>query len=123
MSEVGTEFVALTQTEDVLFGSLCARFGISGPTSYKWLRRYAAEGAAGLANRTRRPQRSPGRTFPEVEQAVPAGEGLKSPPAACTITAILQHLQALDAAPTGVTLSPLLDDHSRYALQLGACPT
>lgn len=33
--------------------ALCARFGISRKTGYKWLERYAAEGVVGLADRSR----------------------------------------------------------------------
>ena len=41
-------------------GAVCRRFGISRPTLRKWLRRYEAEGEAGLRDRSRRPHRSPG---------------------------------------------------------------
>jgi transposase InsO family protein len=49
---------------------LCRRFGISRSNGYKWLRRYVAEGRAGLADRSRRPHRSPNRAAPGVEAAV-----------------------------------------------------
>ena len=38
---------------------LCARYGVSRRVGYKWLARYAAEGAAGLTDRPRRPHGSP----------------------------------------------------------------
>ena len=41
-------------------GAVCRRFGISRPTLRKWLRRYEAEGEAGLHDHNRRPHRSPG---------------------------------------------------------------
>jgi transposase InsO family protein len=44
--------------------------GVSRATAYKWLRRWRAEGLAGLADRSSRPHRSPGRTAAEVEAAV-----------------------------------------------------
>jgi putative transposase len=34
---------------------LCASYGISRPTGYKWVKRYAAQGAAGLYERSRAP--------------------------------------------------------------------
>jgi len=40
-------------------GVVCRRCGISRPTLRKWLRRYQADGTAGLASRSRRPRRSP----------------------------------------------------------------
>ncbi|MDX1502810.1 MAG: IS481 family transposase [Thermoanaerobaculia bacterium] len=37
-------------------------FGLSKRTAYKWLQRYKSEGLGGLADRSSRPRRSPGRT-------------------------------------------------------------
>ena len=45
---------------------LCAQFGISTKTGYKWLARYAAAGPAGLQERSRAPQSCPHRTPPAV---------------------------------------------------------
>jgi transposase InsO family protein len=44
--------------------------GVSVATCYKWLRRYRAEGPAGLADRSCRPHRSPRRLPAEREQAI-----------------------------------------------------
>ena len=41
---------------------LAAQYGISRKTGYKWLDRHAAEGLAGLADRSRRPHASPQAT-------------------------------------------------------------
>ena len=41
---------------------LCRRAGVSRKTAYKWLARYAAEGAAGLSDRTRAPHVQAQRT-------------------------------------------------------------
>jgi transposase InsO family protein len=46
------------------------QFGVSVPTVNKWLRRYAAEGARGLENRSSRPRRSPAATAQELQLAV-----------------------------------------------------
>lgn len=40
----------------------CAALGVSRTTGYKWLRRFEAEGASGLADRSSAPRRSPRRT-------------------------------------------------------------
>lgn len=50
----------LTMTE------LCDQYAISRKTGYKWVARYAAEGRAGLVDRSRRPHQSPGATAPQV---------------------------------------------------------
>ena len=70
MSEHRVEFVALALQPGANRRELCRRFGIAPATAYKWLRRHAAAGPAGLQDRSRRPHRSPGRTAPAVEQAV-----------------------------------------------------
>lgn len=46
---------------------LCRRFGISRNKGYKWLGRFAADGVAGLSDRSRRPHRSPERTPSRTE--------------------------------------------------------
>jgi transposase InsO family protein len=48
----------------------CREQGISRQTFYKWRRRFRAEGVPGLAERSRRPDRHPGRVDPGVEEAV-----------------------------------------------------
>jgi transposase len=47
-------------------GETCRYFGISRTTYYRWLRRYEAEGANGLHDRSSRPFSSPRATVPEV---------------------------------------------------------
>ena len=51
---------------------VAAEMGVSRATAYKWLRRYRAEGVAGLVDRSSRPQSSPTRTSTEREAAVVA---------------------------------------------------
>ena len=172
VSDLRAEFVALASQPGANRRALCQRFEISAPTGYKWLRRYATEGAAGLQDRSRRPRHSPARTAPAIEHAVLAlrtqhptwggrklrvllaRQGVQPLPAASTITAILRRHDRLD--PTQGAGQPrawqrfehpypnalwqmdfkgdwpcgpgrchpltILDDHSRYALGLVACP-
>lgn len=172
MTEQRAEFVALAQQPGANRRALCRAFGIAPATGYKWLQRYATEGAAGLQDRSRRPRRSPRQTPPAIERAVLAlraqhptwggrklrvllaRQGVQPLPAASTITAILRRHDQLD--PTQGAGQPrawqrfehpypnalwqmdfkggwpcgpgrchpltILDDHSRYALGLAACP-
>ncbi|WP_151114759.1 IS481 family transposase [Hypericibacter adhaerens] len=163
------EFVRLAQAPGCNFSELCRRFGVSRSDGYKWLRRFEAEGAPGLQERSRRPRSSPGRTPGELEAEVlavraehPAWGGRKirkvlqregrDAPAASTVTAILRRHGKLDGPGAGEARDwvrfeheapndlwqmdfkghfalgtgrchPLtvLDDHSRYALAIGAC--
>ena len=65
------QFVSLASLDDANVSLLCRRFGISRKTGYKWLaRRRQGEPDAALADRSRRPARSPTRTPDAMEQQV-----------------------------------------------------
>ncbi|MGH8504319.1 MAG: helix-turn-helix domain-containing protein [Gammaproteobacteria bacterium] len=66
-----TELVMLAMHEGVSVAGLSRRFGISRKTAYKYLRRYAREGLAGLVDRSRRPHRSPRRTVALNRPGIP----------------------------------------------------
>lgn len=51
-------------------GDVAAQLGVSRATAYKWWARWRTEGAAGLADRSSRPHRSPRRTPLEAELAI-----------------------------------------------------
>jgi len=99
------EFVAFARAPKANLSELCLRFGISRKTGYKWLQRAAL--GLDVQDRSRRPEISPRRTAPGMEAHVLAvrqrypfyggrkirrvliQEGIERPPAASTITAIL----------------------------------
>lgn len=65
---VRLEMVATARAAGV---SAAARaYGTTGKTVRKWVKRYEAEGGGGLADRSRRPKRSPGRTKRNLEKLV-----------------------------------------------------
>lgn len=49
---------------------VAAELGVSRATAYKWVRRFAAEGEAGLVDRSTRPHSSPTRTPDRVEARI-----------------------------------------------------
>jgi len=164
------EFVTLAAAEGANLRELCRRYGVSPPTAYKWIERFRAGGPDALADRPRRPVRSPRRCAEAIEAEVlrlrgehPAWGGRKlrarlealghaGTPAASTITAILRRHGRLASGPPPAAAfvrfehdapnrlwqmdfkghfpiaagrcHPLtvLDDHSRFALGLVACP-
>jgi len=63
------EFVQLAMQTGSNRRELCRRFGISPQTGYKWLARYALEGAGGLCDRSRQPRHGH-RTVDEVAERV-----------------------------------------------------
>lgn len=65
------EFVIRARMGDESISELCKEFGISRPTGYLWLKRYKDAGSLkGLEEKSRRPQRSPGKTTKELEGLV-----------------------------------------------------
>lgn len=65
------EFVLRATKKDVPFSKLCEEFEISRPTGYLWLRRYREAGTVtGLAEKSRRPHHSPGKSPEWLEDLV-----------------------------------------------------
>ena len=109
------EFVRLALAEGANRRELCRRFAVSQTLAYRLLGRYAAEGLAGLEERSRRPLTSPDRTPGDVEAAVlavraehPAWGGRK-------IAAVLKRRGL--AAPSPSTITRIL---RRHGVELGA---
>ena len=107
------DFVVGANQEGANIRQLCKDFQITPRTGYKWLDRYRTLGDVGLADRSRRPQRSPRRTPLLIEEAVltlrrehPAWGARKlhaclvdkvaDLPGASTLEAILQRAGAVD---------------------------
>ena len=63
-------FVADYVRELYDFTELCARYGVSRKTGYKWVERYRHEGAEGLHERSRRPLHQPTQLPYAVQQAI-----------------------------------------------------
>jgi transposase InsO family protein len=106
------EFVMLFEQQGVNRRELCRRFGISPTIGYRLWARWREEGQAGLADRSRRPQRSPARRSAAMEALVlairdahPAWGGRK----------IRRRLQDLEhqPAPSASTITAILHRHGR----------
>ena len=61
-----TRFVADAERDVFAFSELCGRYGVSRPTGYLWLARYASEGPRGLYDRSHRPHTCPHATAAAV---------------------------------------------------------
>jgi putative transposase len=62
-------FVLAVEAGEEPVAAVCRRFGISRDKGYKWLRRWQAEGAAGLADRSRAPRSHPQAVAEELLEA------------------------------------------------------
>ncbi len=68
--EQRVQFVVAAMRREKSLTALCEEFGVSRPTGRLWLQRYRQQGIAGIAERSRRPARSPRLTSPELEEQV-----------------------------------------------------
>lgn len=116
LMEQRERFIEEVQSGQNTMSAICAQFGISRKTGYKWLKRYQCQGREGLVNQSRRPHSSPRHTVAAQEAAIvalrqqhPAWGGRKlhaylqrhgdAPvPAASTISAILRRHALLNAS-------------------------
>ncbi len=64
------EFLADYGSGEWTMSDLCRAYGITRPTGYAVLRRYAQDGEAGLEERSRAPRRHPNQTAGEIEAQV-----------------------------------------------------
>lgn len=71
VSEQRIRFVLRASSGEEPMAGLCREFGISRPTGYLWLKRFAEAGRIEeLREQSRRPHHSPGRTAAELESRV-----------------------------------------------------
>jgi len=63
-------FLSSYLRDEAPMSELCAAFGISRNTGYKWLARYRSEGPAGLEDRSRAPHRHGRRMDPAIAEAI-----------------------------------------------------
>lgn len=65
------EFILRARRGEATISELCREYGITRRSGYKWLKRYEEVGSvSGLAERSRRPHRSPKRTARPAEELV-----------------------------------------------------
>jgi transposase InsO family protein len=70
VDEQRMQFVVLASRREKTMQELCREFQISRPTGYQWLQRFQAGGTRAVAEKSRRPHRSPRRTGARIEQRV-----------------------------------------------------
>lgn len=136
------EFVAFAEKRQEPFSAICARFGISRKTGYKWLNRFRAKGEAGLVEQSRRPKTHPQKTSEAIEDLVVSlrsenpewsaariraeiqVKGVASVPAVSTVDLILRRRRELavrQAADIGIHADAIrFDPNFRWIVQLHA---
>jgi transposase InsO family protein len=114
------EFVELARQEGACVRELCRRYAVSPTTAYKWLQRYAAVGAAGLQDKSRRPHTSPARSSGELEARVLGLRDEHPAWGARKLHAVLER-EGLQV-PAVSTVHAILKRHARIGLPGAARP-
>ena len=102
------EFIRLAREPDANVSALCACYGISRKTGYKWLKR----GEESLDDHSRRPLSSPTRTSDAIEQRVLAVRDAHPTWGARKLKRVLQN-QGLSDLPAVSTITAVLHRHGR----------
>jgi transposase len=87
---------------------LCATFGISRKTGYKYLKRYQEEGPEALRDRSRAPHRHPNQTSGEIEAAVLRVRKAHPTWGSKKIRAVLERERETDELPARSTVDAIL---------------
>src|SRR5881397_3494898 len=64
------KFIAAYLEHEASFIDLCRDFGVSRKTGYKWVRRYEADGAGALEDRSRAPHAHPNAVRENIVEAI-----------------------------------------------------
>jgi putative transposase len=106
-----TQFIADYLRQSLWVTELCEHYGVSRKSGYKWIERYEREGAAGLAERSRRPHVCPTQTPKEVVQALIETRQRHPSWGAKKLLALLSRRHPDGAWPARSTVCDLLDRH------------
>jgi len=104
-------FVGACLRDEAPMTELCAAFGISRKTGYKWLARYRTEGNAGLEERSRAPRRHGRQMAPEVAEAILALRRDRPHWGPRKLQALLQRQHPEVCWPAASTMGDLLRAH------------
>jgi transposase InsO family protein len=103
------EFLADYVSGQWTMTDLCRAYGISRPSGYQVLRRYASDGELGLEEQSRAPGRHPNQTPPAIEQQVLELRREHTRWGPRTLRAKLQQLHPRVSWPAASTIGAMLD--------------
>lgn len=108
LMSIRLEFVAEALGRRQSVAALCARYGVSEKTGYKWLARFRAGGPPALADASHAPGHSPLRTPPAVREAICALRRQHPTWGARKLRAVLQARDATTVWPAASTITTVL---------------
>ena len=121
-------FISAVLRDEAPMSALCAAFGISRTTGYKWLGRYRSAGAAGLEDRSRAPHCHGREVAPEIAAAILALRRDRPHWGPRKLRAVLAWQQPELRWPAASTIGDLLRRHGlsdrrrRRSALVGPCP-
>lgn len=107
------DFVNAFGKADFSVAELCRQFGISRKTAYKWIGRHAAEGMAGLVDRSRLPHSRPNQVPSEKLNAILAARDAHPLWGPKKLLKLLSAQGGADGWPARSTVAALLKLHGR----------
>lgn len=110
--DLKTQFIADYLRELNTISELCREYQISRKTAYKWIDRYEADGAAGLADRSRRPHHFPQATPADVVQKLIAARRRHPSWGAKKLLKLLSRAQPKSEWPARSTACDILSRHN-----------
>lgn len=125
MSELRWNFVQEVAVLKRSVTASCRKYGISRKTGYKWLGRHRAAGGGKLADRSRRPQHSPRRTAPALEEEVLEVRdrfGWGAPKIWAHLRNVAEGQEVVRELPSERTLGNILRRHGRVSVRLDEEP-
>ncbi|MCF3651567.1 IS481 family transposase [Synoicihabitans lomoniglobus] len=105
------QFISMAATGRFTVSQLCEDFDISRKTGHKWLRRYAAEGSAGLGDRSRRPRGCAHQTTTELVELVLQERKAKPSWGPKKLQDLLHCKHGIMQPPARSTIASLLKSH------------
>ena len=109
-------FIQAYQTVKLSFSALCASFGITTKTGYKYLKRYKQHGLSGLKEVSRKPKSSPLKTKMHIEQWIIDIRNLHPAWAGEKIKAYL-HKKGYKNLPSEKTIDRILKRHGLITIE------
>jgi transposase InsO family protein len=103
------QFLADHESGQWTMTELCRAYGITRPTGYAVVERFAREGAAGLEERSRAPKRHPNQTPAEIEEQVLALRRKHPRWGPRTLRKVLETQNSEMAWPAASTIGEMLD--------------
>ena len=98
----------LRQTTSI--SGLCAQYGVSRKTGYKWIKRYRSSGLVGLTEASSRPLYSPDKTPYRIEQSIiELRQQFLEPPGAKKLHTLLARHYPVELIPSKSTIYNILN--------------